>query len=58
MESALRRAFIPSYRPTEELDRIDSEMDQAFKLLGNRPRPTQARTKSADSIRVYEDMYR
>lgn len=55
---ALRSAFIPSYRDTQELDIIDSERDQMFGLLEYRPRSTRATTESADSICVYEDMYR
>lgn len=63
---ALRSAFIPSYfytfipryRDTQELDRIDSERDQLFGLLEYRPRSTRATTERADSICVYEDMYR
>lgn len=58
---ALRSAFIPSYQATQVLDRIDSERAQLFGLLEYRPRSTPSRAERAeraDSICVYEDMYR
>jgi hypothetical protein len=55
---ALRGAFIPSYRATQELHGTDSGRDQTVELLEYRPRSAPARIESADSICVYEDTYR